>query len=341
MGGSPLRFAVVGAGPMGLMWARAIRRRSDIELAAVVDVDARQAKGTALRLRAPALAHDAIEAVAGGVDACVNVTPPQAHAEVVRGALDGGLHVLSEKPFTTSLDDALALVSSASSKGLTLFAAQTRTFEKGLTQLRDLASTLGELSLVRVDFKVGHPPQGFRFQMAHPVLQDMAVHAFDGVRFLTGRNATAVVADAANPPWSAYAGAATAGAAFEMEGGPAFLYQGSWCHPDSQTSWSGQWLVVGRNGMVSWDGIAAPVLGSHPDHAEADEPAGRTADPAAELDAVLAGFVDAIRAGSSHWCTASNNLGTVAMVESAVTAADHGGRVALDTTLPAPASDLA
>jgi predicted dehydrogenase len=52
------------------------------------------------------------------VDVCA---PPGSHAEIIARALDAGLHVLSEKPLITRVDDALRLKSAAARAGRVLY----------------------------------------------------------------------------------------------------------------------------------------------------------------------------------------------------------------------------
>ncbi len=54
------------------------------------------------------------------MDAVVVATPDHAHAEPVRAALEAGKHVLCEKPFTTSLAEADALLALSRTAGVTL-----------------------------------------------------------------------------------------------------------------------------------------------------------------------------------------------------------------------------
>jgi predicted dehydrogenase len=55
---------------------------------------------------------------AAGIDLVVNLTVPQAHAEVNRAALLAGKHVYCEKPYATRLDDGAAVLALAAQKGL-------------------------------------------------------------------------------------------------------------------------------------------------------------------------------------------------------------------------------
>ena len=90
------------------------------------------------------------------------------------------------------------------------------------------------------------------------LLVDMAIHTFDAMRFLSGRDPVAVTALDFNPRGSWYRDGASAVAAFEMTGGVVATYRGSWCAEGLDTSWNGQWRAVCRDGTALWDGAGEP-----------------------------------------------------------------------------------
>jgi predicted dehydrogenase len=57
------------------------------------------------------------------VDVILNLTSPQAHAELSRAAIGNGKHVYTEKPLALSLADAAGLLSAAASQGLRIGSA--------------------------------------------------------------------------------------------------------------------------------------------------------------------------------------------------------------------------
>jgi predicted dehydrogenase len=70
-------------------------------------------------------AYPDVEAMLADPDVAiiVNLTPPQAHFETSRRALEAGKHVYSEKPLAMRLEDAEGLVALAQERGLTLSGA--------------------------------------------------------------------------------------------------------------------------------------------------------------------------------------------------------------------------
>ena len=111
-----LRGALVGHGFIGARGhVPAYLKREDVELVAVADVSAgRRALVPAHLPKARVYASaEALLAAERDLDFVDIATPPCDHAAIAHRALDLGLHVLCEKPFTTSLSDAAALLEHA------------------------------------------------------------------------------------------------------------------------------------------------------------------------------------------------------------------------------------
>ena len=62
------------------------------------------------------------------------------------------------------------------------------------------AGTLGPLTTLHSDFYIGAHFGGFREQMRHVLLLDMAIHTFDAARLLSGADPVAVYCQEWNPP---------------------------------------------------------------------------------------------------------------------------------------------
>jgi len=116
----PVRFGVVGVGGMGAAHVRAILQMAEGELVAGADVapEARE-RFTSEHARPcheryqDLVARDDIEAVAV-------VTPHPLHREIAVAALEAGKHVLVEKPMSSNVRDADAMIACAEARGRTL-----------------------------------------------------------------------------------------------------------------------------------------------------------------------------------------------------------------------------
>jgi predicted dehydrogenase len=123
--GRRLRGALIGYGFIGgLGHVPAFLRRKDVEIVAVADVcEARRAlvPQALPHARVYESAEALLAAEASRLDFVDVATPPCDHAAIAHRALDLGLHVLCEKPLTTRLADAAALLAHAERARRVLF----------------------------------------------------------------------------------------------------------------------------------------------------------------------------------------------------------------------------
>jgi predicted dehydrogenase len=130
---------------------------SGAELVACCDADPRRARAAVAASAgwAPAAraARDVSElARSERLDGALNLTPPNAHADVTAECLDAGLHVFTEKPLATDLDDGRALVARAASASRLLLCAPA---VMATTRFRWLAGLLASGRLGRVALAAG------------------------------------------------------------------------------------------------------------------------------------------------------------------------------------------
>jgi hypothetical protein len=103
-----IRAAVIGAGYLGRFHAQKWKSLAGCELVAVADPveEARIRVGTELGVEAVADWRQLL----GRVDAVSIVTPTPLHHEIARACLLAGIHVLVEKPITTTVEEATDLI---------------------------------------------------------------------------------------------------------------------------------------------------------------------------------------------------------------------------------------
>ena len=118
---------------------RAAASLADVEVVALVDFreDLREAL-----LRHHPLANSRAtlaEALAGPIDAVIVATNPSTHVEVASEAIEGGCHVMVEKPLALSAADCRALGEKARAAGLVLMAGHTFRFSPLVNHVRGLS----------------------------------------------------------------------------------------------------------------------------------------------------------------------------------------------------------
>jgi predicted dehydrogenase len=183
---SSVGVGVVGAGPWGLLVARAFARARGAALRAVCDLDGeRLARAGAAHPDAwltssldDLLGDPRIQAVAVAVDS------PRHHA-VARRALQAGRHVLVEKPMALSLPDAAGLCALADERRRLLMVGHVLLHHPGVLRARELVASgaLGRILYVhatRVAFGTVRPDESAWWSVApHDVA--VALHLLDDV----------------------------------------------------------------------------------------------------------------------------------------------------------------
>jgi len=336
----PLRAALVGCGAMSRAWLEAAGRIDDLEIVGLADLDTDRAQSRAAEFDLPSaiVAATADELLAETKpDLLFDVVVPAARHGVVAAGLRAGCHVLSEKPMAETLDEARDLVARANAAGRVHAVVQNRRYLAAVRRIARFvrAGSIGEVSGVHADFFLAPHFGGFREEMQHVLLLDMAIHGFDAMRYMTGLAATGVYCREWNPKHSWYRHGASAAAIFDCENGAVFTYRGSWCAEGLGTGWECAWRIVGAKGTLVWDGrdsLRAEIGGGarkglFDDVAEVSIP---PLDPADGVDGhfgVISGFVRAVREGRDPETVGHDNIRSLAMALGAIESADAGRRV--------------
>ena len=336
----PLRAALVGCGAMSRAWLEAAGRIDDLEIVGLADLDTDRAQSRAAEFDLPSaiVAATADELLAETKpDLLFDVVVPAARHGVVAAGLRAGCHVLSEKPMAETLDEARDLVARANAAGRVHAVVQNRRYLAAVRRIARFvrAGSIGEVSGVHADFFLAPHFGGFREEMQHVLLLDMAIHGFDAMRYMTGLAATGVYCREWNPKHSWYRHGASAAAIFDCENGAVFTYRGSWCAEGLGTGWECAWRIVGAEGTLVWDGrdsLRAEIGGGarkglFDDVAEVSIP---PLDPADGVDGhfgVISGFVRAVREGQDPETVGHDNIRSLAMALGAIESADAGRRV--------------
>ncbi|NOY29288.1 MAG: Gfo/Idh/MocA family oxidoreductase [Planctomycetes bacterium] len=182
---SRLRLAVVGAGHLGRIHARLAAAQENIELVAVVDPVAATRDQVAADTGAKPLAD--YRELFGTVDAAVIATPTIYHSQVATELLHGGLHLLVEKPMTSTLAEANELVTLAERQQLVLQVGHVERFNPALVSVRE--------KIEDPKFIEARRTSGYTFRSTDVgVVMDLMIHDIDVVLSLTQSSLTCVEA---------------------------------------------------------------------------------------------------------------------------------------------------
>jgi myo-inositol 2-dehydrogenase / D-chiro-inositol 1-dehydrogenase len=190
---SDLRVAVLGAGMMGAFHAKALSRRvHGARVSVVNDVFAEKAHALAAEVGARVV-DDPMAAINDSeVDAVLIATPGASHEGQVNACLDARKPVLCEKPLTTDISSAYALVSKEAHLGLRLIQLGfMRRFDTEYVALQELIGSggLGNPLLVHCAHRNPAVPDFFNSEY---MIRDSVVHEVDVARFLLGEELTSV-----------------------------------------------------------------------------------------------------------------------------------------------------
>ncbi len=184
-----LRCAVIGVGYLGKFHAQKYAALPAAELVAVVDADAQVAAGQAAALGCEALTD--YRALLDRVDAVSIATPTTLHHAIARDCLARGIHVLVEKPITTTLAQADELIALAEANGCVL---QVGHLERYNAAVRALGERLAGPPL----FVESHRLAPFKPRATDvSVVLDLMIHDIDLILNLVGAEVTDIRASGA------------------------------------------------------------------------------------------------------------------------------------------------
>jgi predicted dehydrogenase len=343
-----VRIIHVGLGGWGGSWARtALPAVSEVEVVGIADPSAPTLEAVRKDLGLPESAAfgsltDALQAV--DADAVVITAPAVTHVPLALEALAAGKHVLVEKPFANSAAEAAEAVHLAEELGLVLQVSQNYRYYPAPRVTKDLlaAGAVGELSAINIDFRQWDNDRAFEdhphYRFPHAMINDMAIHHFDLLRMVTGKEAVRVYARATYPSFSKYQDEAVASMLIEMEDGIVVSYRGSWLSRGEHTPWAGEWSIQGEDGElqftsrggepgdVSWDRVTVRKPGG------SGRTSGEAARTSVELPTAehhdrqggLQAFARSVSGGDVPETSGRDNLRSLALMEAATRSAASG-----------------
>jgi myo-inositol 2-dehydrogenase / D-chiro-inositol 1-dehydrogenase len=192
-----LNFAILGAGRIGQVHARAVAGAPGARLVAIADPVAAAAEAVRAGYGCDIRSIDAIEASAD-VDAVVICTPTDTHADLIERFVAAGKAVFCEKPVDLSLarvQDCIRAVTAA--KG-TLMVGFNRRFDPDFMAVKAAidAGRIGDVEMVTITSRdPGAPPVDY-IRRSGGIFRDMTIHDFDMARWLLGEEVETVQAAA-------------------------------------------------------------------------------------------------------------------------------------------------
>jgi predicted dehydrogenase len=330
---------LVGCGGISRAWLNPIATFDEIDVVGLVDLDLESCKkiNEEFELNATTGTDMAQVIKDTGATLVLDCTIPEAHARVALTAFENGCDVLTEKPMTATMEEAVAVVNAAEETGKLYAVIQNRRYLDTILKYKNTIENaeLGDITTLNADFYLAPRFGGFRDEMDHVLLLDMSIHTFDQARFLCGQNAVSAYCHEWNPKSSWYHHGASAVVIFEMDGGAVFTYRGSWCADGLPTSWESEWRAICERGTAKWDGnngIAAATLTKNDDGGwvpKTEEVAIEELDPLEHSGhtGVIREYLDCMSAGTLPQTHGKDNIQSLAMVHAAIKSAQEGRKV--------------
>jgi myo-inositol 2-dehydrogenase/D-chiro-inositol 1-dehydrogenase len=193
--GGPVRLAVLGAGRIGQVHARAVGGDPSARLVAVADVSTLAATALAARHGCEARDLSAIEGAAD-VDGVVICTPTDTHADLIERFARSGQAVFCEKPVDLSVPRVRACLDVVAETGTPLMVGFNRRFDPDFLALKAVvdAGTIGAVEMVTITSRDPAPPPPDYVARSGGLFRDMTIHDLDMARWLLGEEPETVTA---------------------------------------------------------------------------------------------------------------------------------------------------
>lgn len=319
-----LRVVHVGAGLWGRSWAELVARAPGYRLVAVAEPGTVGRAWAEQALGVPV--HPDLDVALGetAADVVLLASPPATHRTLAELALSRGCHVIVEKPLAPTFPDAAAIAAAAEAAGRHVMVSQNYRFRRQPRALQALvrSGALGALLGIRISCRrdlrdAWITRHDWRGRMQHPYLLDMAIHHVDLLRMITGAEVVEVDARSWRAPDGPFEHDPIVSALLSLEDGTPVSYEGTWAETLSQTSWNGDWELVGTHARATWSGGVGDALRGKVRFAPHRGPARSIGLPVLpELDrrGVLDELRGALTSGRRPESSAADNLRSLAAI---------------------------
>lgn len=179
-----IRFALFGAGRIGVMHAANIARHPRATLATVYDVHRPSAQKTAAEHGG--VVADSVEAALAGVDAVLIASSTPTHVDLIIAAAKAGKAILCEKPIDLDIRRVEQCRKAVVAESVPIQIAFNRRYDPPHRALRDALrdGKIGQLELLMIISRdTGLAPIAY-IKQSGGIFRDMMIHDFDLTRFL-------------------------------------------------------------------------------------------------------------------------------------------------------------
>jgi len=194
-----MRIGLIGVGRIGMFHASTLRGLPGVDSLIITDADQERARQVAAEFGAQT-ARSAADLLGSGLDALVIAAVTGAHPKLIKCGVQAGVPVFCEKPVAPDVAGTLDVIKSTRGSAVPVQIGFQRRFDEGFRAAREAArsGSLGWLHTIRsTTFDAAPPPAGY-ISGSGGIFRDCAVHDFDAIRWVSGREVVQVYATGAN-----------------------------------------------------------------------------------------------------------------------------------------------
>ncbi|MFZ7091357.1 inositol 2-dehydrogenase [Primorskyibacter sp. 2E233] len=192
-----VRFAILGAGRIGQVHARAVASTPGATLVAISDPFADAAQKVSDQYGCDIRSIDDI-AAASDVDAVAICTPTDTHANLIEQFAKAGKAIFCEKPVDLSVARVREALATVEAERATLMVGFNRRFDPDFMAAKAAIDngSIGDVEMITITSRdPGAPPHDY-IKVSGGIFRDMTIHDFDMARWLLGEEVETVQASA-------------------------------------------------------------------------------------------------------------------------------------------------
>lgn len=194
-----VNFALLGAGRIGRVHAKAVSGNPDAKLIAVADAFPAAAQSIAAQYGAEVRTIDEIEA-ARDIHAVIICTPTDTHADLIERFAKAGKAIFCEKPVDLDVARVKACIDVVKKMNAKLMVGFNRRFDPHFMAVKQAIDDgrIGKVEMITITSRDPAPPPLDYIGRSGGIFRDMTIHDFDMARFLLdGEEIASVSAHAA------------------------------------------------------------------------------------------------------------------------------------------------
>jgi hypothetical protein len=129
-----MKISVIGIGHLGMIHARLLKQRHDIELIGISDASPERSAYVSKELDIPI--HESIDMAIAESDAVIISASTKAHYDIAKKAINAGKHCFIEKPITSTYQEAVELIRLAEENKVIVQVGHVERFNPALMSLQ-------------------------------------------------------------------------------------------------------------------------------------------------------------------------------------------------------------